>query len=120
MQANLPRKAIRHVAGAELIKASVADTSAMRAEFLRRQTVGQVEWRYVQPKTSLFWFCDNVDRLTAKMDGKPIDVPLTGNSNLCFIPEGIEIDGGFAVKEIYNYAGSSLPPAVFLKNINRS
>jgi hypothetical protein len=53
----------------------------MRAEFLRRrkQTVGPVEWHFVQPKLTLSWFRDNFKRLKPKMDGRGVDVPLAGN-----------------------------------------
>ena len=61
----------------------------MRAEFLRRrkQTVGPVEWHFVQPKLTLSWFRDNFKRLKAKMDGRGVDVPLAGESNLARQPK---------------------------------
>jgi AraC family transcriptional regulator len=90
---------VRLVGCREVVSAATADTTAMRAEFLRRrkQTVGPVEWHFVQPKLTLFWFRDNFKRLKAKMDGRGVDVPLAGNSNLCLIPEGVEFQGGFDV-----------------------
>jgi AraC family transcriptional regulator len=106
MQQELRRtKEIRFVA-AELISAATADTTAMRVEFLRRrkQTVGPVECHYVQPKLTLCWLHGNVNRLKAKMDGRGVDVPLAGNSNLCIIPEGVEVKGGLDVGGINAYA----------------
>src|SRR5260370_16240093 len=81
-------KGIRFVGCCELVSATTADTTAMRAEFLRRrkQTAGPVERHFVQPKLTLFWFRDNFKRLNAKMDGRGLDLPLPGNSNLSIIP----------------------------------
>jgi AraC family transcriptional regulator len=95
-------KGIRFVGCCELVSATTADTTAMRAEFLRRrkQTAGPVEWHFVQPKLTLFWFRDNFKRLKAKMDGRGVDVPLAGNSNLWIIPEGVEFEGAFDVGDI--------------------
>jgi AraC family transcriptional regulator len=100
MQKHLRRdQGIRFVGCRELVSAATADTTAMRAEFLRRRkhTAGPVEWHFVQPKLTLFWFRDNFKRLKAKMDGRGVDVPLAGNSNLSIIPEGVEFEGGFDV-----------------------
>jgi AraC family transcriptional regulator len=100
MQRDLSRdQGIRLVGCRELVSAATADTAAMRAEFLRRrkQTVGPVEWHFVQPKLTLFWFRDNFKRLKANMDGRGVDLPLAGNSNLAIIPEGVEFQGGFEV-----------------------
>jgi AraC family transcriptional regulator len=71
----------------------------MRAEFRsrRKQAVGPVEFHYVQPRLTLSWFPDNFKRLRTKMDGRGVDVPLAGNSNLCIIPEGVEFQGTFDV-----------------------
>jgi hypothetical protein len=95
-------KGIRTVGCCELISAATADTTTMRAEFLRRrkQTVGPVEVHFVQPKLTLCWFRDNFKRMKAKMDGRGIDVPLAGNSNLWIIPEGVEFRGVFDVGDI--------------------
>src|SRR6266404_6757366 len=73
-------KGIRFVGCCELVSATTADTTAMRAEFLRRrkQTAGPVEWHFVQPKLTLFWFRDNFKRLKAKMDGRGRDAPREG------------------------------------------
>jgi AraC family transcriptional regulator len=103
MQQNSRRdKGIRTVGCCELISAATADTTTMRAEFLRRrkQTVGPVEVHFVQPKLTLCWFRDNFNRMKAKMDGRGIDVPLAGNSNLWIIPEGVEFRGVFDVGDI--------------------
>ena len=83
----------------ELVSAATADTTAMRAEFLRRhkQTVGPVEVHFVQPNLTLCWFRDNFKRMKAKMDGRGVDIPLAGNSNLWIIPEGVEFRGSFDV-----------------------
>jgi AraC family transcriptional regulator len=90
-------RGIKFVGCCELISAATADTTTMRAEFLRRrkQTVGPVEVHFVQPKLTLCWFRDNFKRMKAKMDGRGIDVPLAGNSNLWIIPEGVEFRGSF-------------------------
>jgi AraC family transcriptional regulator len=90
---------VRYVSCREVVSAARADTTAMRAEFLRRRKLeaGSVEWRFVQPKLTLFWFRDNFKRLTARMDGRGVDIPLAGNANLCIIPEGVEFQGNFQV-----------------------
>src|SRR5260370_9580878 len=95
-------KGIRFVGCCELVSATTADTTAMRAEFLRRrkQTAGPVEWHFVQPKLTLFWFRDNFKRLKAKMDGRGVDVRVAGNSNLWISPEGVEFQGAFDVGDI--------------------
>jgi AraC family transcriptional regulator len=106
MQQNLRRtKEIRFL-GAELVSAATAGTTAMRVEFLRRrkQMAGPVECHYVQPKLTLCWLHGNVHRLKAKMDGRGVDVPLAGNSNLCIIPEGVEVKGSLDVADINAYA----------------
>src|SRR5260370_20229995 len=87
----------RFVSGAELVSAATANTTAMRAEFLlrRKQTIGPVEFYFVQPKLTLFWLRGNFKRLKAKIDGRGVDVPLAGKSNFCIIPEGVEYRGSF-------------------------
>src|SRR5258708_37957225 len=81
-------KGIRFVGCCELVSATTADTTAMRAEFLRRrkQTAAPVEGHFVQPKLTLFWFRDNFKRLKAKMHGRGVDGPLAGASNLWISP----------------------------------
>jgi AraC family transcriptional regulator len=95
-------KGIKFVGCCELISAATANTTAMRAEFLRRrkQIVGPVEFHFVQPKLALCWFRYNFKRVKAKMDGRAVDVPLAGNSNLRIIPEGVEFQGAFDVGDI--------------------
>jgi AraC family transcriptional regulator len=95
-------KGIKFVGCCELVSATTADTTAMRAEFLRRrkQTVGLVEVHFVQPKLSLCWFRDNFKRMRAKMDGRGVDVPLAGKANLWIIPEGVEFRGAIDVGDI--------------------
>src|SRR5260221_11150930 len=85
-------KGIRFVGCCELVSATTADTTAMRAEFLRRrkQTAGPVERHFVQPKLTLFWFRDNFKRLKAKMDGRGVADPWAGNSNILSVPERVE------------------------------
>jgi AraC family transcriptional regulator len=101
MQQDLRRdQGIRFVGcGCDLVSAATADTKAMRVEFLRgrKQTIGPVEWHFVQPKLTLVWYRDNFKRMKAKMDGRGIDVPLAGNSNLAIIPEGVEFHGGIDI-----------------------
>src|SRR5713101_6242837 len=95
-------KGIRFVGCCELVSAATADTTAMRAEFLRRrkQTVGPVEVHFVQPKLTLCWFRDNFKRMKAKMDGRGVDIRLAGSSNLWIIPEGVEFQGTCDVGDI--------------------
>jgi AraC family transcriptional regulator len=92
----------KFVSCCELVSAATADTRAMRAEFLhrRKQTVGPVEFHFVQPKLALCWFRSNFKRLEAKMDGRGVDIPLAGNSNLWIIPEGVEFRGVIDVGDI--------------------
>src|SRR5258708_25507908 len=99
-------KEIRFVTGAELVSAATADTTAMRAEFLlrRKQTIGPVEFNFVQPKLTLFWLRDNFKCLKAKVDGRGVDVPLAGKSNFCIIPEGVEYRGEFDGGDVFIYA----------------
>jgi AraC family transcriptional regulator len=95
-------KGIRFVSSCELVSAATADTTAMRAEFLRRRklTAGPVEVHFIQPKLTLCWFRDNFKRMKAKMDGRGVDVLLAGNSNLWIIPEGVEFQGVFDVGDV--------------------
>src|SRR5260221_12551604 len=88
-------KESRFVTGAELVSAATANTTAMRAEFLlrRKQTIGPVEFYFVQPKLTLFWLRGNFKRLKAKIDGRGSDVPLAGKSTFCIIPAGVESRG---------------------------
>src|SRR5258708_8009730 len=63
-------KESRFVTGAELVSGATADTTAMRAEFLlrRKQTIGPVEFYFVQPNLTLFWLRDNFTRLKSNLD----------------------------------------------------
>ena len=90
---------IGFVGNCELVSAATADTTAMRAEFRsrRKETVGPVKFQCVHLKLGLFWFRDNSKGLKAKMDGRGVDLPLAGGSNLCIVPEGVEFKGGFDV-----------------------
>jgi hypothetical protein len=99
---------IGFVGNCELVSAATADTTAMRAEFRsrRKETVGPVKFQCVHLKLGLFWFRDNFKGLKAKMDGRGVDVPLAGGSNLCIVPEGVEFKGGLdvGVGKINTYA----------------
>jgi len=99
-------KESRFVTGAELVSAATANTTAMRSGFLLRlkQTIGPVEFYFVQPKLTLFWLRDNFKRLKAKIDGRGVDVPLAGKSNFCIIPEGVEYQGSFDGGDVFIYA----------------
>ena len=90
----------------KLVSVATANMTAMRVEFLRKrqQTSGPVEFHFVQPKLTLCWFRHNVNRLKAKIDGRGVDVPLAGKSNLCILPEGVEFQGGFDVQNVFAYA----------------
>ncbi len=90
----------------KLVSVATANMTAMRVEFLRKrqQTIGPVEFHFVQPKLTLCWFRHNVNRLKAKIDGRGVDVPLAGKSNLCILPEGVEFQGGFDVQNVFAYA----------------
>jgi AraC family transcriptional regulator len=103
MQQDLRRgQGIRFVGCCEVVSAARADTTAMRAEFLRRrkQTAGPVEVHFVQPTLTLCWFRDNFKRMKAKMDGRGVDVTLAGNANLWIIPEEVEFRGAFDLGDI--------------------
>ena len=75
----------------------ITDTTSMRIEVLRRETVGRMHWHFRQPELSLFWFAKGAERLRATIDGRSVNCTFPGKSRLAIFPAAIEIEGEWNV-----------------------
>ena len=103
-------KYVRSVGG-ELVSSLITDTTSMRIEVLRRETVGRMHWHFRQPELSLFWFAKGAERLRATIDGRSVNCTFPGKSRLAIFPAAIEIEGEWNVGPTLDYTVVFLNPS---------
>src|SRR5258708_33791184 len=103
-------KYVRSVGG-ELVSSLITDTTSMRIEVLRRETVGRMHWHFRQPELSLFWFTKGAERLRAQIDGRSVNCTFPGKSPLAIFPEALALEGEWNVGPTPQYTGLILNPA---------
>lgn len=102
-ECHLDQPAIR-IVGGELISSTVAVSSSIRVEVLRRSSPERVYWHFRQPKPALVWFRRGVQRSRLSAEGRPSISQPALRSDLCFVPAGITVEGEFDIRETCDYA----------------
>src|SRR5260370_18434458 len=85
-------KYVRSVGG-ELVSSLITDTTSMRIEVLRRETVGRMHWHFRQPELSLFCFAKGAERLRATIDARSVNCTFPGHSRPPPFPAAMQIAG---------------------------
>lgn len=89
-----PWASMRSVGG-QLIDEIVATSESSRIEIIRRDTAGVMFWEFEQPTLVLLWLRSGFKRANLRIDGRPVDVPISRRASLGLIASNSNVRGEF-------------------------